>query len=138
MTIPFLQNDDANRALMGSNMMRQAVPLLRTSSPLVGTGLERVVAADSGVTVVARNTGVIESVDAGRIVIKPDALDTDIDAKPDSPPSQPACQAQPASCQLAPASLACQPLPGSTSGLLASPSQPACQLAPASLPCIMV
>ena len=81
--IPFLQNDDANRALMGSNMMRQAVPLLRTSSPLVGTGLERVVAADSGVTVVARNTGVVESVDAGRIVIKPDALDTDIDAKPD-------------------------------------------------------
>ncbi|MDP6947249.1 MAG: DNA-directed RNA polymerase subunit beta, partial [Myxococcota bacterium] len=74
---------DANRALMGSNMMRQAVPLLRTSSPLVGTGLEPIVAADSGVTVVARNSGIVESVDAGRIVIKPDALDTDIDAKPD-------------------------------------------------------
>ena len=81
--IPFLQNDDANRALMGSNMMRQAVPLLRTSAPLVGTGLEPIVAADSGVTVVAKNTGIVESVDAGRIVIKPDALDTDIDAKPD-------------------------------------------------------
>ncbi len=81
--IPFLQNDDANRALMGSNMMRQAVPLLRTSAPLVGTGLEPIVAADSGVTVVAKNDGVIESVDAGRIVIKPDALDTDIHTKPD-------------------------------------------------------
>ena len=81
--IPFLQNDDANRALMGSNMMRQAVPLLRTSAPLVGTGLEPIVAADSGVTVVARNDGMVESVDAGRIVIKPDALDTDIHAKPD-------------------------------------------------------
>jgi DNA-directed RNA polymerase subunit beta len=81
--IPFLQNDDANRALMGSNMMRQAVPLLRSSAPLVGTGLESVVAADSGVTVVAKNDGVVESIDAGRIVIKPDALDTDIDAKPD-------------------------------------------------------
>ncbi|MEZ4267763.1 MAG: DNA-directed RNA polymerase subunit beta [Myxococcota bacterium] len=81
--IPFLQNDDANRALMGSNMMRQAVPLLRTSAPLVGTGLEPIVAADSGVTVVARNDGTIESVDAGRIVIKPDALDTDIHTKPD-------------------------------------------------------
>ena len=81
--IPFLQNDDANRALMGSNMMRQAVPLLRTSAPLVGTGLEPIVAADSGVTVVAKNDGVVESVDAGRIVIKPDALDTDIHAKPD-------------------------------------------------------
>ncbi|MGM0574933.1 MAG: DNA-directed RNA polymerase subunit beta [Myxococcota bacterium] len=81
--VPFLQNDDANRALMGSNMMRQAVPLLRTDAPLVGTGLEPIVAADSGVTAVAKNDGVIESVDAGRIVIKPDALDTDIHAKPD-------------------------------------------------------
>jgi len=70
--IPFLQNDDANRALMGSNMMRQAVPLLRTNAPLVGTGMEAVVARDSGVTVVAKNDGVVESVDAGRIVVKPD------------------------------------------------------------------
>ena len=81
--VPFLQNDDANRALMGSNMQRQAVPLLRTTAPLVGTGLEPVVAADSGVTAVARNDGVVESVDAARIVIKPDALDTDIHTKPD-------------------------------------------------------
>merc|ERR1711925_62777 len=70
--IPFLENDDANRALMGSNMMRQAVPLLRTNAPLVGTGMEAVVARDSGVTVVAKHDGVIESVDAGRIVVKPD------------------------------------------------------------------
>jgi len=81
--VPFLQNDDANRALMGANMMRQAVPLLRTSAPLVGTSLEPIVAADSGVTVVAKNDGVVEFVDAGRIVIKPDALETDIHAKPD-------------------------------------------------------
>jgi len=70
--IPFLENDDANRALMGSNMQRQAVPLLRTEAPLVGTGMERVVARDSGVTVVARRGGVIEQVDATRIVIKAD------------------------------------------------------------------
>src|SRR2546425_11157902 len=70
--IPFLENDDANRALMGSNMQRQAVPLLRTDAPLVGTGMERVVARDSGVTVVARRDGVVESVDATRIVIKAD------------------------------------------------------------------
>ncbi len=81
--VPFLQNDDANRALMGANMMRQAVPLLRTTSPLVGTMLEHIVAADSGVTVVARNDGIVESVDAQRLVIKPDALDTDIHTKPD-------------------------------------------------------
>ena len=55
--IPFLENDDANRALMGSNMMRQAVPLLRTQAPLVGTGMEAVVARDSGVTVVAKRDG---------------------------------------------------------------------------------
>ena len=67
--IPFLENDDANRALMGSNMQRQAVPLLKTSAPLIGTGMERVVARDSGVTVVARNNGIVESVDASRIVI---------------------------------------------------------------------
>jgi DNA-directed RNA polymerase subunit beta len=70
--IPFLENDDANRALMGSNMQRQAVPLLRTEAPLVGTGMERVVARDSGVTLLARRSGVVESVDATRIVIKAD------------------------------------------------------------------
>jgi DNA-directed RNA polymerase subunit beta len=70
--IPFLENDDANRALMGSNMQRQAVPLLRADSPLVGTGMERVVARDSGVSVVARHNGVVESVDASRIVVKID------------------------------------------------------------------
>jgi DNA-directed RNA polymerase subunit beta len=70
--IPFLENDDANRALMGSNMQRQAVPLLRTDAPLVGTGMESVVARDSGVTVVARRDGVVESVDATRIVVKAD------------------------------------------------------------------
>src|SRR5262245_5186055 len=70
--IPFLENDDANRALMGSNMQRQAVPLLRTEAPLVGTGMEKVVARDSGVTIVARRSGVVEQVDATRIVIKVD------------------------------------------------------------------
>ena len=73
--IPFLENDDANRALMGSNMQRQAVPLVRTEAPLVGTGMEFVVARDSGVTAVARRDGVIESVDATRIVIKTDGVD---------------------------------------------------------------
>jgi DNA-directed RNA polymerase subunit beta len=73
--IPFLENDDANRALMGSNMQRQAVPLMRTEAPLIGTGLEAVVARDSGVTVVAKRDGVIESVDASRIVINPDEDD---------------------------------------------------------------
>jgi len=68
--IPFLENDDANRALMGSNMQRQAVPLLRADSPLVGTGMERIVAKDSGVSVIARHDGVVESVDASRIVVK--------------------------------------------------------------------
>lgn len=70
--IPFLENDDANRALMGSNMQRQAVPLLRADSPLVGTGMERIVAKDSGVSVIARHNGVVESVDASRIVVKID------------------------------------------------------------------
>ncbi|TMA30620.1 MAG: DNA-directed RNA polymerase subunit beta, partial [Deltaproteobacteria bacterium] len=70
--IPFLENDDANRALMGSNMQRQAVPLLRTDAPLVGTGMERVVARDSGVTVVARRDGIVEQVDSTRIVVKAD------------------------------------------------------------------
>jgi DNA-directed RNA polymerase subunit beta len=72
--IPFLENDDANRALMGSNMQRQAVPLLRTDAPLVGTGMERVVARDSGVTAVARRDGMVESVDSTRIVVKADKL----------------------------------------------------------------
>ena len=68
--IPFLEHDDANRALMGSNMQRQAVPVLRSEKPLVGTGLETVVARDSGVCIVAKNTGVVESVDASRIVVR--------------------------------------------------------------------
>ncbi len=75
--IPFLENDDANRALMGSNMQRQAVPLLRADAPLVGTGMERIVAHDSGVAVVARHDGMVESVDAGRIVVKIDEHEVD-------------------------------------------------------------
>ncbi len=68
--IPFLEHDDANRALMGSNMQRQAVPTLRTDKPLVGTGIERRVAIDSGVTVVSERGGVVDSVDASRIVVR--------------------------------------------------------------------
>ncbi len=68
--IPFLEHDDANRALMGSNMQRQAVPTLRTEKPLVGTGMERHVARDSGVCVIATRGGVVDSVDAGRIVVR--------------------------------------------------------------------
>ena len=68
--IPFLENDDANRALMGSNMQRQAVPLLRSEAPFVGTGMESVVARDSGAAIVAKRTGVIDQVDATRIVIR--------------------------------------------------------------------
>jgi DNA-directed RNA polymerase subunit beta len=68
--IPFLEHDDANRALMGSNMQRQAVPTLRAEKPLVGTGMEATVARDSGVCVVARRGGIIDSVDAGRIVVR--------------------------------------------------------------------
>ena len=68
--IPFLEHDDANRALMGSNMQRQAVPTLKTEKPLVGTGMERKVAIDSGVTVVARRGGTVDSVDAARIVVR--------------------------------------------------------------------
>jgi len=68
--IPFLEHDDANRALMGSNMQRQAVPTLRSEKPLVGTGMERIVAKDSGVTVIARRGGSIEFVDSGRIVVR--------------------------------------------------------------------
>jgi DNA-directed RNA polymerase subunit beta len=68
--IPFLEHDDANRALMGSNMQRQAVPCLKTEKPLVGTGMERITAVDSGATVVARRGGVVDSVDASRIVVR--------------------------------------------------------------------
>jgi len=68
--IPFLENDDANRALMGSNMMRQAVPLLKPESPLVGTGIEGDVALDSGVTIVAKRNGVVDKIDGKRIVVK--------------------------------------------------------------------
>jgi DNA-directed RNA polymerase subunit beta len=81
--IPFLENDDANRALMGSNMQRQAVPLLRTEAPFVGTGMEKTVARDSGVTIVARRDGIVENVDSTRIVVKADkpsgARDTGVD-----------------------------------------------------------
>ncbi|WP_303904183.1 DNA-directed RNA polymerase subunit beta [Thiohalomonas denitrificans] len=68
--VPFLEHDDANRALMGSNMQRQAVPTLRPDKPLVGTGIERTVAIDSGVTVTARRGGTVDSVDSGRIVVR--------------------------------------------------------------------
>ncbi len=83
--IPFLENDDANRALMGSNMQRQAVPLIRTRSPLVGTGIEGIVARDSGVTMVARRDGVVDSVDATRIVVRPtqESESDPLSAKPD-------------------------------------------------------
>ncbi len=68
--IPFLENDDANRALMGSNMQKQAVPLIQSDAPLVGTGMESIVAVDSGAVVVARRTGVVEQIDGTRIVIR--------------------------------------------------------------------
>jgi DNA-directed RNA polymerase subunit beta len=68
--IPFLENDDANRALMGSNMQRQAVPLLRAEAPLVGTGIEEVVARDSGAAIMAKRAGIIDQVDATRIVVR--------------------------------------------------------------------
>ncbi|MDT8333597.1 DNA-directed RNA polymerase subunit beta [Roseomonas gilardii] len=73
--IPFLENDDANRALMGSNMMRQAVPLVKSDAPLVGTGMEAAVARDSGATIVARRDGVIDSIDGARIVVRATAED---------------------------------------------------------------
>jgi len=76
--IPFLENDDANRALMGSNMQRQAVPLLKTDAPLIGTGLEKTVGRDSGVTVVAKRDGIVESVDAERIVVRADKQSRDV------------------------------------------------------------
>src|ERR1700738_3850909 len=77
--IPFLENDDANRALMGSNMQRQAVPLLRTAAPLVGTGIEGTVARDSGVCTVARRDGIIDQVDAPRIVVRAEGKDSAVD-----------------------------------------------------------
>ena len=73
--IPFLEHDDANRALMGSNMMRQAVPTLSTETPLVGTGMERTVARNSGDCVIAKNAGIIEKVDSGRIVVRKNLKD---------------------------------------------------------------
>jgi DNA-directed RNA polymerase subunit beta len=75
--IPFLQNDDAHRALMGANMQRQGLPLLRTKAPLIGTGMEYKVAADSGVTVVATRAGIVTAVDAQRIVIKANEVSSD-------------------------------------------------------------
>ena len=77
--IPFLEHDDANRALMGSNMQRQSVPLLKTEAPYVGTGIEYEAAKDSGVVVVAKRSGEVESVSAERIVIKPDEAESDMD-----------------------------------------------------------
>ena len=73
--IPFLENDDANRALMGSNMQRQAVPLIRADAPLVGTGMEAAVARDSGATIIARREGVIDQIDGARIVVRATAED---------------------------------------------------------------
>ena len=81
--IPFLENDDANRALMGSNMQRQAVPLIRQRSPFVGTGIEGTVARDSEITIQARRAGVIESVDAERIVVRPYDSGDELFVKPD-------------------------------------------------------
>ena len=77
--IPFLEHDDANRALMGSNMQRQAVPTLRTEAPLVGTGIERHVARDSGVCVIAKRGGLVDSVDASRIVVRAADKETEAD-----------------------------------------------------------
>ena len=70
--VPFLEHDDANRALMGSNMQRQAVPLIRPKAPFVGTGMEAKVAGDSGACVVARRSGTVDRIDSGRIVIQAD------------------------------------------------------------------
>ena len=75
--IPFLENDDANRALMGSNMQRQAVPLLRARSPYVGTGMEYITARDSGAVVVARRTGTVDYVDSQRIVVRVEGQGTE-------------------------------------------------------------
>ena len=83
--IPFLENDDANRALMGSNMQRQAVPLLQPEAPLVGTGMEHVVARDSGAVLVAKRTGVVEYVSADRIVIRAESRSKKTDPVQDLP-----------------------------------------------------
>ncbi len=80
--IPFLEHDDANRALMGSNMQRQAVPLLRTEAPMVGTGMERRVALDSGIAVVAKRSGYVEYVDSARIVVRHEGDDFGVDIYP--------------------------------------------------------
>ena len=77
--IPFLEHDDANRALMGSNMQRQAVPLIQTEAPLVGTGMEKVVARDSGLVILAERDGVVEDVDATRLVVRYESEDGDED-----------------------------------------------------------
>ncbi|WP_343153731.1 DNA-directed RNA polymerase subunit beta [Buchnera aphidicola (Mindarus keteleerifoliae)] len=77
--IPFLEHDDANRALMGANMQRQAIPTLKSDKPLVGTGMERAVAVDSGVTVIAKRGGIVEYVDASRIVVKVNDSETLLD-----------------------------------------------------------
>jgi len=76
--VPFLEHDDANRALMGSNMQRQAVPTLKAEKPLVGTGMERAVATDSGVTAVAKRGGVVDQVDAGRIVVRANEVEVPV------------------------------------------------------------
>ncbi len=83
--VPFLENDDANRALMGSNMQRQAVPLLRPEAPLVGTGMEHIVARDSGAIVVAKRTGVVEYVSADRIVVRAESRSKKADPVQDLP-----------------------------------------------------
>src|SRR2546430_10014157 len=83
--IPFLENDDANRALMGSNMQRQAVPLLQPEAPLVGTGMEHVVARDSGAVLVAKRSGVVEYVSADRIVIRAESRSKKTDPVQDLP-----------------------------------------------------
>jgi len=80
--IPFLEHDDANRALMGSNMQRQAVPTLKADKPLVGTGFERYVASDSGVCIVAKRGGIVDSVDAGRIVVRANDNEVQSDESP--------------------------------------------------------
>src|SRR4029079_15522059 len=78
--IPFLENDDANRALMGSNMQRQAVPLLQARSPFVGTGMEYITARDSGAVIVARRSGTIDYVDSQRIVVRVESESEDPNA----------------------------------------------------------
>src|SRR2546430_17219368 len=83
--IPFLENDDANRALMGSNMQRQAVPLLQPEAPLVGTGMEHVVARDSGSVEVAKRPGVEEDVSADRVVVRAESRSTKTNTVQDLP-----------------------------------------------------